>query len=151
MSSCRDAMNVRRVLAVNLEGAIHLTRACTRAMLRRRAGGAVLNVSSIVASRGAAGLAVYSASKGGLESFTRALARELGPVDIRVNAIAPGYLETDMTTDLSASQRAQVLRRTPLGRLGTPADVLGVARFLLSPAAQFITGQVLTVDGGLTC
>jgi 3-oxoacyl-[acyl-carrier protein] reductase len=83
--------------------------------------------------------------------MTRGLARELGPRNIRVNSIAPGYLETEMTHGLGETQRDQIVRRTPLGRLGTPDDVVGAVHFLLSPEAGFITGQVLVIDGGITC
>lgn len=83
--------------------------------------------------------------------MTRALARELGPRKIRVNAIAPGYLETEMTDKLDERQRSQIIRRTPMGRLGLPEDVVGVVSFLLSPASAFITGQSIVVDGGITC
>ena len=101
--------------------------------------------------RGYSGLSVYSATKGGLEAFTRSLARELGERGIRVNAIAPGYLETDMSSILGEDQRRQIIRRTPLGRLGRVDDVTGSIRFLLSPAAKFITGQTLVIDGGISC
>jgi 3-oxoacyl-[acyl-carrier protein] reductase len=105
-------------------------------------------ISSIVATRGSAGLSVYAATKAALEGFGRSLARELGPRGIRVNAVAPGFLETDLSATLSAENRGRIARRTPLGRLGTPADVVGAIEFLTSPAAAFITGQVLTIDGG---
>jgi 3-oxoacyl-[acyl-carrier protein] reductase len=105
-------------------------------------------VSSIVAARGSPGLAVYAATKAGLEGFARSLARELGPRGIRVNCVAPGFLETDLSASLSPENRDRIARRTALGRLGTPADVVGAVAWLTSPAASFITGQVITVDGG---
>jgi 3-oxoacyl-[acyl-carrier protein] reductase len=105
-------------------------------------------ISSIVASRGSPGLSVYAATKAALEGFARSLARELGSRRIRVNAVAPGFLETDLSATLSAENRARIARRTALGRLGLPADIVGVVEFLTSPAAGFITGQVLTIDGG---
>jgi 3-oxoacyl-[acyl-carrier protein] reductase len=116
---------------------------------RADAGGpSVVIVSSVVASRGSPGLAVYAATKAGLEGFARSLARELGPRGIRVNAVAPGFLETDLSASLSDSSRARIVRRTPLGRLGVPADVVGTIEFLAGPRSGFITGQVVTVDGG---
>jgi 3-oxoacyl-[acyl-carrier protein] reductase len=149
LSLCKTD-DIRRTLIVNLEAAIHLSRLCARPMLRQRSG-AIVNISSIVGLRGYAGLSVYSATKGGIEALTRSLARELGPAGIRVNSIAPGYLQTDMNRSLSAAQQEQIVRRTPLGRLGGAADVVASVRFLVSPGAAFITGQTLVVDGGLTC
>jgi 3-oxoacyl-[acyl-carrier protein] reductase len=144
------------MLDVNLRGSIVLVRECVRQMLvrpvgdeRAAAGGpSVVVVSSVVASRGSPGLAVYAATKAGLEGFARSLARELGPRSIRVNAVAPGFLETDLSSSLSEANRARIVRRTPLGRLGVPADVVGAIEFLTGPMAAFITGQVVTVDGG---
>ena len=139
------------LLAVNLKGSIVLVRECVRQMLvqeRAAAAPSVVVVSSIVAVRGAPGLSVYAATKAGLEGFARSLARELGPRGIRVNAVAPGFLETDLSATLSPDDRGRIVRRTALGRLGTPDDVVGTIDFLTSPAASFITGQVLTVDGG---
>ena len=141
---------IEQALAINLQGTILLTREVVRRMLLHPQG-RVLNTSSVIGTRGFSGLAAYSATKAGLDGFTRALARELGPRGITVNSVAPGYLETEMTGGLSPGQRAQIGRRTPLGRLGTQEDVTGVVRFLLSDEARFITGQVLVVDGDLTC
>ena len=134
----------------NLRGTLHLVRACLRPMLVARRG-RIVNISSVAGLRGYAGLAAYSATKGALDALTRALAREVGPRGIAANSIAPGYLEVGMSERLNKAQRRQILGRTPLGRLGTPADVLAALDFLLSPGADFITGQVLVVDGGLTC
>ena len=142
--------DIDAVLDVNLRGSLHLTRLVVRPMLART-GGSILNISSIIGLRGYSGLAVYSATKGGLDAMTRALARELGPRNIRVNSIAPGYLETEMSSTLGEEQRVQIVRRTPLGRLGRPADVVGAVLFLLSPASSFITGQTFVIDGGVTC
>jgi 3-oxoacyl-[acyl-carrier protein] reductase len=110
-----------------------------------------VTISSIVGIRGFAGLAAYSATKGALNAMTRSLARELGPKQFRFNAVLPGFLETDMSASLSSAQRQQIIRRTPLGRLGECADIVGAVRFLLSDEARFITGQLLAVDGGSTC
>jgi 3-oxoacyl-[acyl-carrier protein] reductase len=142
--------SIRKVLSVNAEGTLCLTRRVVRRMLIARAGGVILNISSISSLRGFKGLSTYAFTKGGLDAFTRALARELGPERIRVNSIAPGYYDTDISRSLTEAQKQQILRRTPLGRLGEPEDVVGAVRFLLSDEASFITGQVLVVDGGST-
>jgi len=141
---------IRRLLAVNGEGTLRLTRLVVRRMLMAKAGGVILNLSSISSIRGFKGMAVYAFTKGGIDAFTRALARELGHQNIRVNSIAPGYYDTEMSRGLSENQKEQVLRRTPLGRLGVPEDVVGSVLFLLSDKASFITGQVLVIDGGST-
>ncbi len=138
-----------RVLDINLRATIHLTRLVVRRMLVH--GGAhIVNISSIIGLSGYRGLSVYAATKAALDGFTRALARELGSRQITVNSIAPGYLRTEMTDSLDGGQLGQIERRTPLGRLGTPEDVVGALRFLTSPAGSFVTGQTLVVDGGLT-
>lgn len=142
--------DIQQMIAVNLEGAILLTHICTRVMLSRGRG-AIVNISSLNGVRGHAGVAVYSATKAGLDGLTRSLAREVGSRGIRVNSVAPGYFESDMTEHLDDEQRARITRRTPLGRLGTTADIIGAVQFLLSAEASFITGQTLVVDGGLTC
>jgi 3-oxoacyl-[acyl-carrier protein] reductase len=144
------AEDIHRALAVNLESAIVLAQAAAKVMLRQHRGH-IINISSVNAVSGQRGVSVYSATKAGLDGLTRSLARELGGRGIRVNSIAPGYLATDMTKDLPEARRQQIVRRTPLGRLGTVEDVTGAVRFLLSPAASFITGQTLVIDGGLTC
>ena len=139
---------LKKMLEVNAEGTLFFTRRVVRRMLLAKAGGVILNISSVSSLRGFKGLAAYAFTKGGLDSFTRALARELGPERIRVNSIAPGYYDTEMSHSLNEKQKEQILRRTPLGRLGQPEDVVGSVRFLLSPEASFITGQVLVIDGG---
>jgi 3-oxoacyl-[acyl-carrier protein] reductase len=141
---------IEKVIDINLTSVLILTKACVRSMLLRSSG-RIINISSIIGLRGYSGLAAYSASKAGLLGITRSLARELGQRNITVNAIAPGYLETEMSHGLDANQKTQIIRRTPLGRLGTSEDVAGVVEFLLSDAASFITGETITVDGGITC
>ena len=141
--------DVERLLDINVKGTIYLTRQCVRLMVAQHRG-KVINISSIVAGRGFTGLSVYSAAKAAIEGFTRSLARELGRRGITVNAVAPGYLKTDMTHGLSKEQLEQIVRRTPLGRLGEPGDIAPLIRFLCSDGSDFVTGQTFVVDGGLT-
>lgn len=142
---------IDQLLSINLAGTLHLSRQVIREMLTEQGGGVILNISSIIGLRGYRGLSAYAATKAGMDGITRSLARELGSRNIRVNSIAPGYLTTEMTHGLDDHQQNQIVKRTPLGRLGTPEDVLGSVLFLLSDAAKFITGQVLVIDGGITC
>ena len=137
------------VVDLNLKGTLYLTRAVSRRMLAHQRGH-IVNISSIVGRSGYRGLAVYSATKAALDGLTRALARELGSRGIVVNGIAPGYLRTEMSHGLDEDQLQQIVRRTPAGRLGEPADVARAARFLTDPANDYLTGHVLVVDGGLT-
>jgi 3-oxoacyl-[acyl-carrier protein] reductase len=139
---------IQKLLAVNAEGTLRITRAVVRRMLSARTGGVILNISSVSSFRGFRGLSAYAFTKGGLDAFTRALARELGEQKIRVNSLAPGYYNTEMSRNLNDEQKVQIQRRTPLGRLGSPEDVVGAVLFFLSDQASFITGQVLTIDGG---
>jgi 3-oxoacyl-[acyl-carrier protein] reductase len=143
--------DISKVLTLNLETVIKISRLSIKKMLLSSKGGSIINISSIIGIRGYSGLSVYSASKAGMDGFTRALARELGARKIRVNSIAPGYLDTEMSSTLSDKKREQIIRRTPLARLGKVDDVAGVVSFLLSDSAKFITGQTLVVDGGITC
>jgi 3-oxoacyl-[acyl-carrier protein] reductase len=138
----------RDVIDTNLGGAFFTCRALSRPMLKRRSG-TIVNISSIVGVRGNAGQTNYAASKAGLIGLTKALAKELGGRGIRVNAIAPGYIATELTDALPDAARDAILANTPLGRLGEPSDVARAVRFLCSDAAAFITGDVLAVDGGL--
>jgi 3-oxoacyl-[acyl-carrier protein] reductase len=117
-------------------------------LVNRSTFASVTVISSVVAARGSPGLSVYAATKAGLEGFARSLARELGSRGIRVNALAPGFLETELSASLSEEDRGRIVRRTPLGRLGQAADIVGAVEFLASPRAGFITGQVITIDGG---
>ena len=137
------------MLAVNVKGSIVLVRECVRQMLLAPAGDrSVTVVSSVVASRGSPGLAVYAATKAALEGFSISLARELGPRGIRVNAVAPGFLETELSATLSEGDRGRIARRVAQQRLGTPADVSGCITFLAGPTAGFVSGQILSADGG---
>jgi 3-oxoacyl-[acyl-carrier protein] reductase len=140
-----------RIIKVNLLGAIQMARAVSQRLLRNADGGRIINVSSIIGTRGYNGLSVYSASKAGMDGLTRSLARELGRRQITVNSVGPGYVKTEMSAALDAAQLVQIVNRTPLGRLATEQDVLGAIRFLLSDAAAMITGQTILVDGGISC
>jgi 3-oxoacyl-[acyl-carrier protein] reductase len=141
---------IDQVVDLNLKGTIYVTRAASRVMLAKRSG-AIVNISSIIGLSGYRGLSVYGATKAALDGFTRAVARELGSRGITVNSVAPGYLRTEMSHGLDTNQLDQITRRTPMGRLGEPHDVARAVLFLTDPANQYITGQVLVVDGGLTC
>jgi len=141
---------ISKLLAVNLAAAIHLTQACSRIMIAKGSG-SIIQISSVVGQRGHAGLAVYSATKAALDGMTRSLARELGPRGVRVNSVAPGYFESEMTSTLTAEVRESIVRRTPLKRLGGVADIVAVVRFLAGPDSAFVSGQTLVVDGGYSC
>ena len=141
---------VDQAIATNLRGTLTLTRLTLRHMRLRGQGGSIVNISSVVGLRGYRGMSVYAATKGGIDAMTRALARELGSWKIRVNSVAPGYLRTEMSESLKDEQLEKILRRTPLGRLGIPEDVVGPVKFLLSDESAFVTGQNLVVDGGIT-
>ena len=138
----------RDPIDVNLTGTMNAIRAALAGMVRR-GGGCVVAISSIVGVQGNAGQANYAASKAGILGLVRALAREAGPSGVRVNAVAPGFVRTRLTDVLDEERRARLLAATPLGRLGEPEDVAGPVAFLCSPAAAYITGAVLAVDGGL--
>jgi len=139
-----------RIIEVNLMAAIRMARLAVRVFLARPGAARIINISSIIAIRGYTGLAAYSASKSGLDGLTRSLAREVGRRKITVNSVNPGYLETEMSESLAGPQRNQIIRRTPLGRLGQVDDITPMVSFLLSPGADFITGQSLVVDGGIS-
>ncbi|HWY85264.1 MAG TPA: SDR family oxidoreductase [Gemmataceae bacterium] len=142
--------DIHRAIGVNLEGPVHLIQACARVMLAQKSG-SIISISSVNALRGHRGVAVYSATKAALDGLTRSLARELGPGGIRVNSVAPGFFPSAMAASLSEEQSQRIVRRTPLGRLATPEDVVGAVRFLAGAESRFITGHTLVVDGGFTC
>jgi len=136
-----------KVLAVNLKGAFLCVRAVSKAMMKARYG-RIVNIASVVGIAGAAGQANYSASKAGLIGLTKTIAKEYGSRNITCNAVAPGFIQTDMTKNLPQEFRDYVEKQAPLGRLGVPADVAAAVLFLASDEASYITGQVLAVDGG---
>lgn len=138
----------QRTLEVNLGGAFRCTRAAARPMARKRYG-RIVNLSSVVATMGNAGQAAYAATKAGLEGMTKALARELASRDVTVNAVAPGFIDTEMTAKLPEEARAAYLAMIPLGRLGRPEEVASAVAYLCSPESSYVTGHVLAVNGGL--
>ena len=137
----------RRICDVNLSGQIYAGREAARYMIRRQSG-CIVNIGSVWGRAGASCEVAYSATKAGVRGFTRALAKELGPSGIRVNCIEPGVIDTDMNRELDAAAMSELCDETPLGRIGTPADVAEAVFFLASDSAAFITGQIIGVDGG---
>jgi len=143
-------VDFRRAVDVNLGGTFNCTRAALPSLIRAPGGGRIINMTSVLGEGGSAGQAPYVAAKAGIIGLTKSWAREYASRSLTVNAVSPGVIDTDMTAaDMSAARREEVLKTIPLGRIGTPADVAGVVAFLAGPAASYITGQVLRVNGGL--
>lgn len=143
-------VEISKMLSINLEGTMLLTRHCLRNMLTAHSGGRIINISSIIGSRGYNGLAVYSATKAALDGFTRSMARELGRRKITVNSIGPGYMKTEMSAGIDDAGLQQIIRRTPLGRLAEISDITPMVLFILSDQACFISGQTILIDGGIS-
>jgi 3-oxoacyl-[acyl-carrier protein] reductase len=137
-----------RVVDTNLKGAFHLIRAATRGMMRRRSG-RIVNITSVVGITGNKGQANYAASKAGLIGLTKSVAKELASRGVLCNAVAPGFIETEMTAALGDAAREGLMAQIALGRLGKPEDIASVVRFLAGPGASYITGQTIVVDGGM--
>lgn len=136
------------VLAINLKGVFNFTKALSRPMLKSQKG-KIINITSVIGLMGNAGQANYAASKAGVIGFTKSIARELASRNINVNAVAPGYIETDMTHQIAEKTRQDILNQIPMKQFGQPSDVAKVCLFLASPAADYITGQTIAVDGGM--
>jgi 3-oxoacyl-[acyl-carrier protein] reductase len=137
----------RRTLAVHLDGTFHCTREALKVMQVRRAG-KIINMASVAGTTGLAGSPDYSAAKGGIIAFTKSVAKEVAHLGIQVNAVAPGFVDTPLLDALSPTMRLMVTAQTPLGRLGTAAEIAAAVRYLVSPEADFVTGQVLSPNGG---
>ncbi len=151
----RDGLLVRMkesdwdaVIDINLKGTFNCMKVVAKAMMKQRYG-RIVNISSVVGASGNPGQANYAAAKAGILGLTKAVARELASRNITVNAVAPGYIDTEMTDKLGEKARESMLEQIPMGRIGTPRDVAGVVAFLASPAADYITGQVIHVSGGM--
>jgi 3-oxoacyl-[acyl-carrier protein] reductase len=147
LATMRDA-DIEALLRLNTLSPLILTKYVARTMMAGQ-GGRIVNIASIVGFTGFSGLSVYSATKASLLGFTRSLARELGTLGVTVNAVAPGFVDTDMTKALPEAQRAALLEKIPLGRLGSPEDIANAVLFLASPQASYITGATLHVNGGM--
>lgn len=143
-----SVMDIDDVIDVNLKGTIYLTRAFVRSFVKQRHGN-IVNISSVVGLMGNKGQANYAASKAGIIGFTKTVAKEYGRRNIRCNAIAPGYIATEMTATLNEEQTNEIAKQLPLGRLGQPDDVADLALFLAGDSSRYITGEVIKVDGGM--
>lgn len=143
-----SVMDIDEVIDVNLKGTIYLTRAFIREFVKQRHGN-IVNISSVVGLMGNKGQANYAASKAGIIGFTKTVAKEYGRRNIRCNAIAPGYIQTEMTAALNEEQTNEIAKQLPLGRLGQPEDVADLALFLAGDSSRYITGEVIKVDGGM--
>lgn len=137
-----------KTIETNLTGAFYCSRAAAKLMLKNKSG-KIVNISSVIGEMGNAGQSAYAASKSALFGFTKSLARELGSRSITVNTITPGYIDTDMTAGITDEAKQQLFSQIPLARLGTPADVAGAVMFLLSPWGDYVTGEIIAVNGGL--
>jgi len=144
----RDS-DIEATLSTNLLGAIFMSRAVLKTMIQQKQG-SIVNIGSVVGTGGQIGQVAYAASKAGLVGLTKSLAKEVGSRGIRVNCLAPGFIETDMTKDIAAEKRDQLIQRIPLQTFGQPEDVASVVAFLCSEDSRYITGQVMGVDGGLS-
>lgn len=141
--------DIERTLRINVLGPVILTKYVARLMMRKKEG-RIVNISSIIANTGFSGLSAYAASKAAMEGFTRSLAREIGRFNITVNCVAPGFMATEMTSNLHGDKLETILRRSPLQRLAKPQDAAGVISFLLGSGGDSVTGTVMTVDAGST-
>ena len=136
------------ILDTNLKSAFRMSKACLRGMMKARYG-RIVNISSIVGITGNAGQANYAAAKAGMIGFSRSLAQEVASRNITVNVVAPGFIKSDMTNDLNEDQKQKLMQKIPMARLGTPEDIAGAVAFLVSPYAEYITGTVINVNGGM--
>jgi 3-oxoacyl-[acyl-carrier protein] reductase len=140
--------DLEKTLAIDLKGAIYCTRAAAKQMMRARTG-SIIQISSVIGEMGNAGQAAYAAAKSGLIGFSKSVAKELGSRHVRVNVVAPGFIETEMTGALTEAQKEAYLRSVPVGFFGSPDDIASLVAFLASPQSRYITGQVIGVSGGL--